>query len=205
MLFPTCLILPVYLRLLFVTKKNLINGYSIVLYFSHLLLHFYTSIVVLKMQIMKKILLLFAVVLLSSCATSTSFNDFYQSNQKDSEFSFGMNVSFISSFLSDEDYEDIKPLLKKAKHVRILVFSENTEDMNVKFDRFIKRSQFEDLIQIKEDNDKVKVFVLEKDDRIKEIVVEVASDGDLVLLGLKTNLTQKDIDRLLSDNDISFN
>ncbi len=154
---------------------------------------------------MKKIFLLFAIVLLSSCATHTSFNDFYQSNQKESEFSFGMNASFITSFLSDDDYEDIKPLLKKAKHVRILVFSENSEQMNMKFDRFIKRSQFEDVIKIKDDGDKIKIFVLEKEDRIKEIVLEVSSDGDLVLLGLKTNLTQKDIDRLLSDNDISFN
>lgn len=147
---------------------------------------------------MKKIFLLFAIVLLSSCATHTSFNDFYQSNQKESEFSFGMNASFITSFLSDDDYEDIKPLLKKAKHVRILVFSENSEQMNMKFDRFIKRSQFEDVIKIKDDGDKIKIFVLEKEDRIKEIVVEVSSDGDLVLLGLKTNLTQKDIDKLMS-------
>jgi len=154
---------------------------------------------------MKKILILFAVVLLSSCATHTSFNDFYQSNQKDSDFSFGMNSSFIRGFLSGEDYEEIKPLLKKAKHVRILVFSENSERMNGKFDKFIKRSQFEDIIKIKDNGDKIKIFVLEKEDRIKEIVLEVASDGDLVLLGLKTNLTQKDIDRLLSSNDISFN
>jgi len=154
---------------------------------------------------MKKILLLFAVVLLSSCATHTSFNDFYQSNQKDSDFSFGMNASFIRGFLSGEDYEEIKPLLKKAKHVRILVFSENSEQMNMKFDRFIKRSQFEDIIKIKDNGDKVKIFALEEKENIKEIVLEIASDGDLVLLGLKTNLTQKDIDRLLSDNDISFN
>ncbi len=154
---------------------------------------------------MKKIFLLLAIVLLSSCATQTSFNDFYQNNQKESDFSFGVNASFIRSFLSDEDFEDIKPLLKKAKHVRILVFSENSEQMNSKFDKFIKRSQFEDVIKIKDNGDKIKIFVMEKEDRIKEIVLEVASDGDLVLLGLKTNITQKDIDRLLSDNDISFN
>lgn len=154
---------------------------------------------------MKKIILLLVIVLLSSCATHTSFNDFYQSNQKNSDFSFGMNASFIRAFLDHDDYEDIKPLLKKAKHIRILVFSENAESINSKFDRFIKRSEFEDLIKIKEDSDKVKIYVLEKEENIKEVVLEIASDGDLVLLGLKTNLTQKDIDRLLSDNDITFN
>ncbi len=169
------------------------------------MLHFDESIVKYKTNIMKKIFLLLAIVLFSSCATHTSFNDFYQSNQKDSDFSFGMNAAFIKGFLADDDYEDIKPLLNKAKHIRILAFSENTEQMNMKFDRFIKRSQFEDVIKIKDDGDKIKIFVLEKEDRIKEIVLEVASDNDLILLGLKTNLTQNDIDRLLSDNDISFN
>jgi len=154
---------------------------------------------------MKKLILLLAIVLLSSCASHTSFNDFYQSNQKDSDFSFGMNASFIRGFLSGEDYEEIKPLLKKAKHVRILVFSENSEQVKGKFDKFIKRSQFEDLIKISDDGDKIKIFVLEKEDRIKEVVLEVASDGDMVLLGLKTNITQKDIDKLLSNSDISFN
>ncbi len=154
---------------------------------------------------MKKLFLLLAIVALSSCATHTSFNDFYQSNQKDSEFSLGLNSSLIASFLSDEDYADVKPLLKKAKHVRILVFSEKSDQAQLKFNKFIKRSNFEDIIKISEDNDKIKVFALEDNDRIKEVVLEISSDGDLVLLGLKTNLSQQDIDNLLSDNDITFN
>lgn len=154
---------------------------------------------------MKKLFLLLAIVILSSCATQTSFNDFYQSNQKDSEFSLGLNSSLIASFLSDEDYADVKPLLKKAKHVRILVFSEESEQAQLKFNKFIKRSKFENLIKISDDNDKIKVFALENNDRIKEVVLEISSDGDLVLLGLKTNLSQQDIDNLLSDNDITFN
>ena len=154
---------------------------------------------------MKKLFLLLAIVILSSCATRTSFNDFYQSNQKDSEFSLGLNSSLIASFLSDEDYADVKPLLKKAKHVRILVFSEESEQAQLKFNKFIKRSKFENLIKISDDNDKIKVFALENNDRIKEVVLEISSDDDLVLLGLKTNLSQQDIDNLLSDNDITFN
>ncbi len=148
---------------------------------------------------MKTFSLLFALILLSSCATHTSFNDFYQSNQKEADFSLGLNSSLISSFLSDEEYEDIKPLLKKAKHVRILVFSENSEDMSKKFDKFISKSSFDDMVKIKDDNDKVNVFTLEEKSKIKEVVVEVRSDDDFVLLGLKTNLTEDDIADLLKD------
>lgn len=154
---------------------------------------------------MKNFIFLFAFVLLTSCATQTSFNDFYQSNQKDSDFSLGLNSSLIRTFLDDDDYEEIKPLLKKAKHVRILVFSEKSDEMNKKFNKFIKNSTFEDIIKVKDDSDNISVFALEEKDRIKEVVVEINTDGELVLLGLKTNLTHDDIANLMEDNDISFN
>ena len=154
---------------------------------------------------MKKLFLLISLVLLTSCATHTSFNTFYKNNHHESDFSLGINSSLIRGFLPDEDFEDVKPLLKKAKHIRILVFSENTEHMNLKFDKFIKHSTFEEVIKIKDDNDKINFFILENKDKIKEVVLQISSDGDLVLLGLKTNLTQEDIDKLFNDNDITFN
>lgn len=117
----------------------------------------------------------------------------------------GLNTALIRNFLPDEDFEDVKPLLKKAKHVRILVFSDNAENMNAKFSKFIKRSKFEKVIKVKDDGDKLAFYTLDKKNKIKEIVLEIASDDDLILLGLKTNLSQKDIDKIFSENEISFN
>ncbi len=145
---------------------------------------------------MKKILLILSLAILTSCATSTSFNDFYQKNQEDSDFSIGLNSSLVSSFLSDEDYAEIKPVLKKAKHVRILVFSENHKEKSQKFYKFIKHSKFEKLIQIKEDNDAINIFALEEKEKIKEVVLEIYDGEDLVLLGLKTNITYEDLEKL---------
>ncbi|MCA0933147.1 DUF4252 domain-containing protein [Lutimonas saemankumensis] len=146
---------------------------------------------------MKKFILLVAVILSTSCATNTSFNTFYQNHEDDSNFSFGLSSSLIANFLPDEDLEDIKPLLKKAKHIRILVFSDNAEDKSDKFDKFINRSKFEEMVKLKSENDKLAFFTLEKKDRIKEIVLEISSGEDLVLIGLKTNLTQEDLDNLI--------
>jgi hypothetical protein len=149
-------------------------------------------------NIMKKIFIaLVAVVLLSSCATNTSFNSFYQKHQDDSDFSFGLSSSLIASFLPDEDIEDIKPLLKKAKHVRILVFSEDAADKTAQFDKFINRSKFDKVVKVKDDGDKIAFFTLEDKKKIKEIVLEISSEDDLVLLGLKTNLTHEDLDGIL--------
>lgn len=154
---------------------------------------------------MNKLLFFSVLVLFSSCATHTSFNDFYQSNEKESDFNLGLSTSIVSSFLSDEDFADIKPLLKKAKHVRVLVFSENAGEMNKKFDKFIKHSTFDKLVKVNDDGDNISIFTLEEKEKIKEVVVEINSDEDLVLLGLKTNLSHEDIQKLMKDNDISFN
>jgi uncharacterized protein (DUF2344 family) len=153
---------------------------------------------------MRKLVILFLFVIFTSCATQTSFYDFYEDNQAESDFSIGLNTSLISSFLSDEDLEDIKPILEKAKHVRILVFSEDSDPMTQKFKKFIKRSDFENLISIKSDDDKVKIYTLEKKDKIKEIVLDINTGDELVLLGLKTNLSPEDLAELMKDNDISF-
>jgi len=146
---------------------------------------------------MKRILILLIIVLASSCASHTSFNTFYKNNQEDSDFSFGLSSSLIASFLPDEDMEEIKPLLKKAKHVRILVFSENAEEKTEKFQRFISRSKFEKVVKVKDDNDQFAFFTLEKKSQIKEIVLEIGTGDELVLLGLKTNLSQEDLENIL--------
>ncbi len=154
---------------------------------------------------MKKLILLAAIVLFSSCATNTSFHSFYQKHQSESDFSLGLNASLIRTFLDEDDIAEIKPLLKKAKHVRVLVFDENAENMSNKFNKFIKHSTFDKLVKVKDDNDKISLYTLEEKEKIKEVVVEIKSDSELILLGLKTNLTQDDIAKVMRDNAISLN
>ena len=146
---------------------------------------------------MKRLFVLAIAMSLVSCASNTSFNTFYQDHQSDSEFSFGISSSLVAGFLPDEDMEELKPLLKKAKHVRILVFSENPQDKSEKFDRFINRSKFEKVVKVKSDEDKLAFFTLEDKDRIREVVMEVSTGDELVLVGLKTNLTQEDVAKIL--------
>jgi len=145
---------------------------------------------------MKKIFLLLIIVTFSSCAVNTSFNTFYQNHEDDSEFSFGLSSALIARFLPDEDMQEIKPLLKKAKHIRILVFSEFAEDKSEQFNKFINRSRFEEMVKLKSNDNKIGFFVLKRNKKIKEIVLEISSGDDLVLIGLKTNLTQEDLDKI---------
>ena len=147
---------------------------------------------------MKKLMFILAsCMLISSCATNTSFNSFYQDHQKDSDFSFGLNSSLVASLLPDEDLQEIKPLLKKAKHVRVLIFSEEYDRKSDQFNRFIERSKFEKVVKVKDDEDGIAFFTLEDKDRIKEMVLEISTGDELVLVGLKTNMTQNQLNEII--------
>jgi hypothetical protein len=146
---------------------------------------------------------IFLMLLFTSCATHTSFNDFYQSNQKASDLSLGVNASLIRGFLNGEDYDEIKPLLKKAKHIRILVFEENAQDMTLKFNKFIRRSNFDELVSIKDDGDRIRIYTLQDQDKIREVVLNIGTGDELLLLGLKTNLDQEDIGKLMNQIDVN--
>lgn len=143
---------------------------------------------------MKQFLFLLIIVFASSCASNTSFNTFYKNHEQDSDFSFGLSSSLVANFIPDED---LKPLLKKAKNVKILVFSEDAQGKTEEFQKFISRSKFEKVVKVKDDSDQFAFFTLEKKSTIKEIVLEISSGDDLVLIGLKTNLSEADLDKLL--------
>ena len=76
------------------------------------------------------------------------------------------------------------------------MFSEHAEDKTEKFDKFINKSKFEKVVKVKSNNDKIGFFTLKRNKKIKEIVLEISSGDQLVLVGLKTNLTQEDIDNI---------
>lgn len=153
---------------------------------------------------MKIFLFVISFAILSSCSAQTTFKTFYTENNQQADFTMGFSTSLIGGFLADDD-EEIKELMKKAKHTRIMVFSENWEKTNSNFNKFIKRSGYDKLVKIKDDNDKISLYALEEKGVIKEIVVQISTGDELVLLGLKTNLTYDDLSKMFSDNHIVLN
>ena len=152
---------------------------------------------------MKKLLFALAILIVTPSIAQSSFNTFYKDNNQYSDLSIGLNNSLISGFLSDDD--EVKELVKKSEHTKIMIFSDERERTNSNFNKFIKRSKFDELIKIKDEEANINLFILEEEDLIKEIVVQIATGDELVLLGLKTNLTHAELAKIFSDNDITFN
>ena len=153
---------------------------------------------------MKNIFFLIALFIATSITAQSSFGTFYKANNEYSDLSIGLNTSMVSHFLSDDD-EEVKELIKKAKHAKIMIFSDYSEKTSSNFKKFIKRSNFDELVKIKDEDANIQLYSKEDNQIIKEIVVSLFTDGELILIGLQTNMTHEELAKIFKDNDIAFN
>ena len=58
------------------------------------------------------------------------------------------------------------------------------------------------MVKLKSKDDKIAFFTLQRNKKIKEIVLEISSGDELVLIGLKTNLTQEDLDKIFEGKKV---
>ncbi|AMC11525.1 hypothetical protein Lupro_09715 [Lutibacter profundi] len=136
------------------------------------------------------ILLLTILILVTSCASKSSFNSFYVENRENSNFSISTPAFFTNLFIPKDDVKEFEDLFKKVRHYKLMIFSEDSTSLDEKFDRFIKRKNYISFFRINKNRDKVQFYLLKNKNKIKEIVIKIKSDGSLTLLGLKTNYSQ---------------
>ncbi|MDF1517362.1 MAG: DUF4252 domain-containing protein [Lutibacter sp.] len=106
-----------------------------------------------------------------------------------------------------DDVREYEDLFKKVKHYKVMIFSEGSASLDKKFERFIKQKNYETIFSIKQNGEKVQMYFLQDKNAIKEIVLKVKSEEDFVVLGLKTNISEADFNKITknSDHKISSN
>jgi len=147
--------------------------------------------------------ILVAILTLSSCASNTSFNSFYKENRSVSEFSINSPAFLVKMFLDKDDLQEFKPLFKKVKHFKVLIFENDEKLVDKKFRRFVKKRNYETLFKVTDEGTNVQLYVSNKKDRIKEVVLKVKEGKSYYLIGLKTNITEKDFDKMLNNVELS--
>lgn len=148
-------------------------------------------------------------ILLSSCASKATFSTFYKENKQASEFSLKSPAFLAKMFLSKDDLKEFKPLVKSVKHLKVLIFEDdNSVDRN--FKKFIKKQDYETLFRVSDKETNIQLFLSNKEDQKKEIILKIKDEGSYVLIGLTTNMSEADFDEILSNinfksNEISYN
>ena len=149
----------------------------------------------------KYFLLVLAIGCLASCATSSDFHSFYKENKKEADISISTPSIFVNMFIPKEDVKEFKELFRKVKHYKIMIYENEMESLDAKFDRFIARKNYETVFKINEKGEKLQFYFLKRGDLIKEMVLKIKEEDSFVIVGLKTNILQQDFNAFISKTD----
>ena len=154
---------------------------------------------------MKNILLiLITAVALTSCASKSSFHSFYVENKKECEVAISSPAFIANLFIPKDEVAAYKDLFKKVKHYKIMIFSDASKSLDRRFNKFIKRKNYKSIVRINQDGEQVQLYFLKNKNSIREIVLKVKSDSDFVLLGLKTNISESDLNSIIEHSDVQL-
>ena len=154
---------------------------------------------------MKQFTLILAFLLtLGATAQETTFKKFYNIHKDKSAFSLNLSASFAGAFLSD-DNDEIKKILKKSGDFKLMVFENEDSEVSKDFKRYVRKYKLTTLMRVKESDGNAEFFILEKNDRVKEIILRASDDNEkLVLFGLKTDMTKEELAEMFSDSNIKI-
>ena len=142
---------------------------------------------------------------LSISAQEKNFKEFYKSHKKEAEISLNVPGFLANMFIDIDDDKELKTLLKKAKNYKVLVFDNNAKEVQKDLRKFIKHNNFKTIFRVKDGRERISVHFREVKNRIKEIIVNVyKKNEDVVLLGLKTNLTKRELNKIISKSNYTF-
>lgn len=155
---------------------------------------------------MKQLTLILAFVFsLGLSSQETTFKKFYNNHKEKTAFSLNLSASFAGSFLNDKEDAEIKKLLKKSGDFKLMVFDNENSEVSRDFKRYVKKYKLTTLMRVKEKDGNAEFYILEKNNRIKEIILRASDDEDkLVLFGLKTDMTKEELAEVFSDSNIKI-
>lgn len=161
------------------------------------------------MKICKTIFLIITVTFfMQSCVVSEKPNIAYFSDSgrdfKGAKF-VSINVPlflakpYIKKALREggEDEELIR-LVKKVSKIRVLTVENGDRTMLKDFANYLNNNNYEEWAMIKHNGDNVNIRVKQKGDAIKNMMITVNSDKELVFVDIKGSFTADDISRMIA-------
>lgn len=166
------------------------------------------------MKIIKNIFLIVCTIfLMQSCIVSEKPNIAYFSDSgkdfKGARFASVNVPMFLAKPLAKpiikkalredgEDNEDIIKLVKKVSKIKVLTVENGDRTMLQDFVSYLNDNNYEDWATIKHGGDNVNIRVKQKDDVIKNMLITVNSDKDLVFVDVRGNFTIDDISKMIN-------
>lgn len=161
------------------------------------------------MKIFKTIFLILSVMfVMQSCVVSEKPNIAYFSDSgrdfKGAKF-VSINVPlflakpYIKKALREDGAdEELIRLVKKVSKIKVLTVENGDRAMLRDFANYLNNNNYEEWAMIKHNGDNVNIRVKQKGDAIKNMLITVNSDKELVFVDIKGTFTADDISRMIA-------
>lgn len=163
------------------------------------------------MKVLKNIFLIVGTILLmQSCIVSPgkgnmiyfsdSGNDFKGAKFTSINVPMFIAKPMIKKALREDgkDNDEIIKLVKKVSKIKVLTVENGDRTMLKDFTNYLNNNNYEDWATIKHDGDNVNIRVKQKDDVIKNMLITVNSDKELVFVDVRGSFTTDDITKMIN-------
>jgi hypothetical protein len=160
---------------------------------------------------MNKYLFLFALlpILLSSCGSTKTINEFYRKHKKEegvSNFSLPGWLVWIGTGMAYHSVRDkeVRRGLKLAKKVKSLQFLQSEGEYSIpkaeiqEFVSTLRTQAFEDLLFIRDGQTNVNVMVRDTEKKLKNILIFVEEEDEFTFFSMRSRLKYKDLSEYIN-------
>ncbi|WP_394674122.1 DUF4252 domain-containing protein [uncultured Chryseobacterium sp.] len=98
----------------------------------------------------------------------------------------------------DGDNEELWRMVKKISKIKVMTVENGDRAMLKDFAGYLNNNHYEDWATIKHGGDNVNIRVKQKGDAIKNMLITVNSDKDLVFVDVRGNFTANDISKMIN-------
>ncbi|KQT28495.1 hypothetical protein ASG22_20050 [Chryseobacterium sp. Leaf405] len=97
-----------------------------------------------------------------------------------------------------KENEEIIQLIKKVSKIKVLTVENGDRKMLKDFANYLNDNNYEDWATIKHDGDNVNIRVKQKGETIKNMLITVNSDKELVFVDVRGSFTADDISKMIA-------
>jgi hypothetical protein len=152
---------------------------------------------------MKNLIVISLVLVLVSCGVSTPYETFRKENKEEISISFGVSSFVVNSLVWDKDFRDFRKQISGIKKYSVLVSKSNSTFIKTNFDIFLKHNNYEEIVYTAKGNEKIRIFSFEKGEQLKEVLVEIENDSQVVLVKVQGNLKINYFQELVAFNEVN--
>lgn len=98
----------------------------------------------------------------------------------------------------DGEDEELIRLVKKVSKIKVLTVENGDRKMLRDFASYLNNNNYEEWATIRHDGDNVNIRVKQKGDAIRNMMITVNSDKELVFVDIRGNFTADDISRMIA-------